>query len=91
MENKLHIYAQDTWHTPATIIGDRAAISALINTLQKALNENEEVVHTKEFTVNDGEGYDVRVILLENNDIWNNIKYPYSDPDCDHRNGKIIL
>lgn len=86
----LHIYAQDFWHTPATIVGDRAAIIALIQTLQEVLSTQTGVEHKLEASVSDGEGYDVRIILIEDEETWKTLKYPYSDPDCDYREGKII-
>ena len=52
----LHIYAQDFWHTPATIVGDRAAIIALIQTLQEVLSTQTGVEHKLEASVSDGEG-----------------------------------
>ena len=68
----------------------RAAIIALIQTLQEVLSTQTGVEHKLEASVSDGEGYDVRIILIEDEETWKTLKYPYSDPDCDYREGKII-
>lgn len=86
MNELLHIYAQDSWHQPATIVGNRAALEHLVSVLHRAL----EMMPAQELSfdtfVNDGESYECRVICVEHPDTWAQIATPYTDPDAQGTN-----
>lgn len=62
----LHLYAQDSHHDDAQIMGDRESLIALREAIDEALAKDEEVAI--EAFVNDGEGYQVHVTCLDNLD-----------------------
>jgi hypothetical protein len=59
----LHIYGQDAWHDSAYIVGDRQSLVALLDCLAEALYSG-EATKFNSFT-NDGEGYSIEVIPLD--------------------------
>jgi hypothetical protein len=59
----LHIYSQDAWHDTAYIVGDRQSLAALRDCLTEALDSG-EATKFNSFT-NDGEGYTIEVIPLD--------------------------
>jgi hypothetical protein len=59
----LHIYGQDAWHDTAYIVGDRQSLAALRDCLAEALYSG-EATKFNSFT-NDGEGYSIEVIPLD--------------------------
>jgi len=63
---QLHIYGQEVWHEEAFIVGDRISLELLRDCLNQVLEGKEDAVaHTKaEFSVNDGEGYDLHIALV---------------------------
>lgn len=86
----LHIFAQDSWHQPATIVGNRAALEHLIETLQSALDTGQGSTFELETFTNDGEGYTVRIMVMNDTDLWQQIATPYTDPDAQGTNaGKV--
>lgn len=86
----LHIYAQDSWHQEATIVGNRAALEHLVKLLQLALEMDPGCEFSIEVSANDGEGYECKVICLENEKQWDDLATPYTDPDCQGANvGKV--
>lgn len=85
----LHIYAQDSWHQPVTIVGNREALEQLVEHLQLLLNDGQQGQSFEAF-VNDGEGYDVRLLMIEHPDTWERIATPYTDEMCQGTNeGKV--
>jgi len=77
----LHIYGQDAWHDSVHIAGNREALEELRETIDEALCG---VPYSMEAMVNDGEFYDVRVVLLEGDwdaEYWQRLAVPYS-ADC---------
>lgn len=90
MGELLHIYGQGFWHAPATIIGNREALEHLVATLHRALEMDVGLELSHETCANDGEGYDIRVIRLEDETAWRQIATPYTDEDCQGANeGKL--
>ena len=54
----LHLIAQATWHSPAFVVGNRLGLTALRDTIDKALQDGEAAI---EVSADDGEGYGVHV------------------------------
>ncbi len=87
---RLHIYGQDSWHSEAAIVGNRAALENLIHALQLALEMDAGSEFAIEAFVNDGEGYNCKVIRLENDVQWDELATPYTDEVCQFANdGKV--
>lgn len=87
----LHIYAQDSWHQTATIVGNREGLQKLANALNKLLSITSGHAETFETFANDGEGYECRVLWLEHEATWQQIATPYTDDICQRANeGKVI-
>lgn len=82
----LHIYAQDSWHQEATIVGNRAALERLVAVLHRALEMDAGIELSTEVFANDGEGYECRVIRLENETQWDELATPYTDEMCQGTN-----
>lgn len=74
----LHIYAQDYWHTPAFIVGDVTALTALRDALNRALENG--VAGALAFC-NDGEGYNAIVAKVDE-ETFNTLSQPYTDECC---------
>lgn len=79
-EKTLHIYAQGFWHDTAYIVGDRAGLTALRDALNVAL---EKGCGACEPFASDGEGYETRVELCEDEATWKALQMPYTDTDMD--------
>lgn len=78
MSNKLHIYSQSFWHSPAMVVGNTKALLDLKAAIDKALERRHGTSH--DVMTSDGEGFDVHVVRMENCDPrWDDIMYPYSD------------
>lgn len=58
----LHIYAQADWHGDAYIAGTRGALERLAKAIAQALAKGDGEAKT---FVNDGEGYDAQVVLVD--------------------------
>lgn len=63
----LHIYPQTSWHEEAWAVGNRAALEALRDAINRALESNKPEGVT--MFANDGEGYRVLVVPLEDSDV----------------------
>ena len=83
----LHVYGQDAWHDDVWIVGNRPALQLLRNTLDNALAkgmDTTEQIDEPGLFVNDGEGYEVRVLFLEGDwdtMAWRRLAVPYTE-DC---------
>lgn len=75
--DNLHIYAQETNHDRAYIIGTREALVGLLEALQRAL---EQGIYADSYCTADGEGYKVVIIQTENSKI-EELKLPYTKPE----------
>ena len=71
----LHIYEQEAWHSPAFIIGDRAALIRLSAAIDRATGIGRSVCD--EVSVSDGEGFEVHVACLQSAEI-DKLRLPYS-------------
>lgn len=60
----LHVYPQWSWHTEASICGNRPAIAQLRDALTAALDSPDGVSMSAEQFATDGEGYSVLVYVL---------------------------
>ncbi|ARM83957.1 hypothetical protein [Marinobacter salarius] len=70
----LHIYAQEFFHTPAVIAGNREALEMLKRAVDKALAQGVAEFETFQ---NDGEGYDCTVVC-GTEDEMNNLYSAYT-------------
>ena len=76
-EKYLHIYAQHTPHYESFIVGNKKALLELRETIDEALKEGES---DKYFTPSDGEGYQVFVIKVSDDDmaLFESLEMPYT-------------
>lgn len=81
--NYLHVYGPGAWHDPAYIVGDRGALLAMREAIDKALNLQAGV--TTVFN-NDGEGYGLYVLLAEGKTMQE-VALPYSEELARNDNG----
>lgn len=58
---QLHLFAQNAYHDPAYVVGDRAGLEALARAIKDALSGKPAVA---EVFANDGEGYACTVALV---------------------------
>jgi hypothetical protein len=87
-ERVLHIYAQAFWHEEAVIVGTREALLALADAINVAvLKDNSDGVERMEAYTADGEGYDVRIRLMDENSM-NKLVLPYTDDDANWYDGE---
>lgn len=65
----LHIYGQSVWHDPAFIVGNVSALKALRDAIDQAIKNLKEgkKVSNADFCTNDGEWYNIYVIVDEEN------------------------
>ncbi|ARJ37509.1 hypothetical protein SporoP8_00610 [Sporosarcina ureae] len=74
----LHIYGQPSWHGDAFIVGNRAALQRLRDTINQALQfgEKKEV-----FFPEDEEGYSLYISCTDDSFDLSQLDLPYHDPD----------
>ena len=74
----LHIYGQPMWHGDAFIVGNRAALQRLKDTIDQALQfgEKKEV-----FFPEDEEGYSLYISCIDDSFDLSQLDPPYHDPD----------
>ena len=72
----LHIYGQRSWHGEGFLIGDKASLTKLKKAIDVAL-EHEEAKVTM-FPA-DGEGYDLYIKCMKEDDGWDMLASPYHD------------
>lgn len=72
----LHIYAQHSPHDGGVIAGNKLALLELKRAIDKALKEGES---EGDFTASDGEGYDLSVVKIEDNEqeLFDSLEMPY--------------
>ncbi len=75
----LHIYTQSFWHESAAIVGNREALEALADTLRRVLESEPPAEGRIEAETADGEGYECRVIRIEDERTWSVLALPYTD------------
>lgn len=71
----LHIYGQYAWHDDVQIVGTRSALEQLHTIIGAALKG--EVKPDGAFFCGDGEGYDVIVVVRDDEDAWPRYRSPY--------------
>ena len=71
----LHLYAQETYHQEAFIVGTRPGLEALKRAIDKAFMEGQGEA---EVSVSDGEGYTVVILLKEDGAFWDKAAVPYT-------------
>lgn len=80
-ENKykvIHLFSPELHHAEQGIIGNREGLKALIQTIQKALNDDKA---DDPFFVSDGEGFNLFVKCLPDNRL-NKAALPYKEDYC---------
>ncbi len=76
----LHVFGQGSWHEDVLLVGNRPALTRLVQMLQFVLRSNADKANDNSFWVNDGEGYEVRVELHEgdwDSPFWKQANVPY--------------
>lgn len=74
---KLHLYAQQLWHDPAWIVGDKQALYELREAIDHAIKDGNTCL---EFETSDGEGYSLYVAELGSKEMaWEQLDLPYTD------------
>lgn len=76
----LHIYGQSSWHSPALIVGNRCALSAIRDAISTALESGKAECYAMAW---DGEDYSVEITLDDNrweHPSWETKPTPYIEP-----------
>ncbi|MGC8489629.1 MAG: hypothetical protein ACP5QO_15625 [Clostridia bacterium] len=76
----LHLHAQAVWHDPAYLVGNPEGLRRLVHAITEALAEGHST--SAEVFVNDGEGFQVRVICDASpweGASWTRRAVPYTD------------
>lgn len=76
MKNCLHIYSQNDWHDQAYIVGTTEALQHLRSAIDKALSEGGG---TATSYVNDGEGFYLAVVCVDDEKEFTKLAVPYVD------------
>jgi hypothetical protein len=79
----LHIFAQEQWHDSAYIVGTKEDLKRLEAAISMALGKGDEKCP---FFVNDGEGYDV-VIRVVDELTAGNLAVPYTEEMASEKEG----
>lgn len=82
--NILHVFSNEVWHESAAIVGGREALVKLKEAIDKALSEGEATFETM---VNDGEGYNVNVMCVEDEEVITVLAVPYTDEIAEQKDG----
>lgn len=84
----VHLYAQYQWHEDAHILANREGLLVLQKAIAEAL---ENGYGSAEAFVSDGEGFDIRVIVKDEDlPAWREVAVPYiSDIACE-KNPKAL-
>ena len=77
MYGKLHIYPTDEPDGECVIVGDKNSLMALSKMLQRAASNN---IDYRKFYAGDGHQYRVVVCKESDEDIWEHLQVPYTDP-----------
>lgn len=83
----LNIYGQEYWHTDAKIIGNKLALTALRNLIDKAIELSTPVTYgetkmgdTAPLFASDGEGYKLTVVCTPTDD-WDDKMWKDNPPE----------
>ena len=60
----MHIYSQPYEHADAKIVGNKEGLAKLALALTRAVLENKDTSTTEDVFATDGEGYEVKIIVL---------------------------
>lgn len=82
----LHVYGQDAWHDEVYIIGNRAGLESLLNTIIRAIETGVDSTPSCDESdpvfVSDGEGFTTVVFCDESDwqgEFWRNLAMPYNN------------
>lgn len=78
----LHVYAQEQWHDSAYIVGTKEDLLKLQAAITNAISLGKA---TPDFFVNDGEGYDV-IIQVVDELVAGKLTVPYTDEIASEKN-----
>ena len=85
----LHVYGQGAWHEDAYIVGNIAGLIRLYAAVGAACRSLEH--HSSiEVSTNDGEGYAVHIIRLEDAARWIRLAVPYTADVAEERRESAI-
>lgn len=85
----LHIYGQTQWHDEAWVCGSAAALRKLRDAIDRALETGLSVVSDVCY-VNDGEGFEVRVIPVSSEAALDKLALPYTDEIASEKKDGVI-
>lgn len=77
--SELHLYAQEQWHSPAYIVGDREGLMKLCHAITLALGDV-DYQSSAEFFTNDGEGYQLFIKMMTS-ELMEKAQLPYTDAE----------
>jgi hypothetical protein len=83
----LQIYGQDYEHEPVCIVGSKKDLYALRDLIENLLIHSYQGIESwgNTFFSSDGEGYEVRVGLIEDtNPLWPQLRNQYYENEPDH-------
>jgi hypothetical protein len=83
MKNRLHIYAQSSYHEHAFIVGDTESLEMLRDAIESALNYDGIGMATS--YASDGEGFELEVYREDGHAFWDKSRLPYTDEDAKDR------
>lgn len=73
-DRRLHVYGPDQWHGETFAVGNRAALTALRDAIDEALETGSGLALAY---AADGEGFSCGVLLLEEEEVWTEVVLPY--------------
>lgn len=73
-DRRLHVYGPDQWHGETFVVGNRAALKALREALDEALETGSGLSLAY---AADGEGFACGVVLVEDEGVWEEVALPY--------------
>lgn len=87
--NALHLYAQDSWHMEAFIVGNKEGLIALREAIDEALQSETGQAVAHVFPT-DGEGYEAHIIRIgeEEEEKFHRLQLPYTGKSF---NGDIVF
>ena len=88
--NFLHLYPQPFWHDEAYIVGNRKGLERLRDALNKALEDEGDVDVSVNVMANDGEGYSVHVVKVNDGEKINMLAVPYTDEISKERDAEAL-
>ncbi len=84
----LHVYGQYAWHDVVEIVGTSVALRLLAKVVNRAVSQ--QSAETDEVFVNDGEGFTIRVVRLDDSPTVVRLAVPYTAEYAQEKNADAI-